>query len=57
MQLVDMDADVQIATFDEGVRKGHVDEGEAARRAVEGVAEQVARKLVRAFNTLGVAAE
>lgn len=57
VQLVDMDTDVQIATFDESVRKGHVDEGEAARRAVEGVAEQVARKLVRAFNTLGVAAE
>jgi hypothetical protein len=48
---------VQIAAFDESVRKAHVDEGEAARRAVEGVAEQVANKLVHALNTLGVAAE
>ena len=57
VQLVDMDTDVQIATFDESVRKGHVNEGEAARRAVAGVAEQVARKLVRVLNTLGVATE
>ena len=57
VQLLDMDTDVQIAAFDESVRKGHVNEGEAARRAVEGVAEQVANKLVHALNTLGVAAE
>jgi len=57
VQLLDMDTDVQIAAFDESVRKAHVDEGEAARRAVEGVAEQVANKLVHALNTLGVAAE
>jgi len=57
VQLVDMDTDTQIAAFDESVRKGHVDEGEAARRSVEGVAAQVAQKLVRALGTLGVAAE
>ena len=57
VQLVDMDTDSQIAAFDESVRKGHVDEGEAARRSVEEVAAQVARKLVRALSTLGVAAE
>ena len=57
VQLVDMDTDVQIAAFDESVRKGHVNEGEAARRAVEGVAAQVASKLARALNTLGVATE
>jgi len=39
------------------LRKGHTDEGEAARRAVNGVAEQVAKKLVRALDTLGVAAD
>ncbi|WP_372680963.1 hypothetical protein [Desulfosarcina sp.] len=55
VQLVDMDTDVQIATFDESVRKGHVNEGEAARRAVEGVAEQVAHQLVRTLSTLGLA--
>jgi hypothetical protein len=57
VQLVDMDTDAQIATFDESVRKGHVNEGEAARRAVEGVAERVAHKLVGALSTLGVAVE
>jgi hypothetical protein len=57
VQLLDMDTDVQIAAFDESVRKGHVDEGEAARRSVEGVAAQVAQKLARALNTLGVLAE
>ena len=57
VQLVDMDTDVQIAAFDESVRKGHVDEGEAARRSVEAIAAQVARKLARALSTLGVAAE
>ena len=57
VKLVDMDTDVQIAAFDESVRKGHVNEGEAARRAVEGVAAKVADKLVRALNTLGVATE
>ena len=57
VQLLDMDTDVQIAAFDESVRKAHVNEGEAARRAVEGVAEQIANKLVHALNTLGVAAE
>jgi len=57
IQLLDVDTDTQIAAFDESVRKGHVDEGEAARRAVEGVAAQVAEKLVRALGTLGVAVE
>ena len=57
VQLVDMDTDKQIAVFDESVRKGHVDEGEAARRSVEGVAAQVAQKLVRAMGTLGLAAD
>jgi hypothetical protein len=57
VQLVDMDTGTQIAAFDESVRKGHVDEGEAARRSVQGVAAQVAQKLVRALGTLGVAAE
>lgn len=57
IQLVDMDTDTQIAAFYESVRKGHVDEGEAARRSVEGAAAQVARKLVRALGTLGVASE
>ncbi len=57
VQLVDMDTDVQIAAFDESVRKGHVDEGEAARRAVEGVAEQVENKLLHTLSTLGVATE
>ncbi|MCD6271590.1 MAG: hypothetical protein J7K30_01800, partial [Deltaproteobacteria bacterium] len=57
VQLVDMDTNARIAAFDESLRKGHVDEGEAARRSVNGVAEQVAEKLVRALDTLGVAAE
>ena len=57
IQLLDVDTDTQIAAFDESVRKGHADEGEAARRAVEGVAAQVAEKLVRALGTLGVAVE
>ncbi|MBC2712210.1 MAG: hypothetical protein HGJ94_14880 [Desulfosarcina sp.] len=55
VQLVDMDTDVQIAAFDESLRKGHVDEGEAARRSVDGVAVQVAKKLVRSLGTLGLA--
>jgi hypothetical protein len=57
VQLVDVDTDTQIAAFDESVRKGHVNEGEAARRAVEGAAGQVAQKLARALSTLGMAAE
>lgn len=57
VQLVDMDTDAQIAAFDESVRKGHVDEGEAARRSVAGVAGQVAQKLARVLGTLGLAVE
>ena len=57
VQLVDMDTDTQIAAFDESVRKGHVDEGEAARRSVDEVAAKVARKLVRALGTLGLLAD
>ncbi|MCB2145575.1 MAG: LPP20 family lipoprotein [Deltaproteobacteria bacterium] len=57
VQLVDRDTDTQIAAFDESVRKGHVDESEAARRSVEEVAAQVSRKLVRALGTLGEAAD
>ena len=57
VQLLDTDTDVQIAAFDESVRKGHVDEGEAARRSVEGVAAQVAQKLARALSTLGLSQE
>lgn len=57
VQLLDMDTDTQIAAFDESVRKGHVNEGEAARRAVEGVAELIEHKLVHTLSTLGVAAE
>ena len=57
VQLMDMDTNARIAAFDESLRKGHTDEGEAARRAVNGVAEQVAKKLVRALDTLGVAAD
>jgi len=56
IQLVDADTGNQIAAFDETVRKGHVDEEEAARRAVNGVAQQVAQQLARAMGTLGVAA-
>jgi hypothetical protein len=57
VQLVDLDSGVRIAAFDEAVRKGHVDEEEAARRAVNGVAQLVAQQLARALGTLGVAAE
>jgi hypothetical protein len=57
VQLIDMDTDTQIAALDESVRKAHVDEGEAARRAVAGVADQVAQKLALVLSTLGVAAE
>lgn len=57
VQVVDRDTGIRMAAFDEAVRKGHVDEAEAARRAVNGVADQVARQLVRVLGTLGVAAE
>ena len=57
VQLVDVDTDTQLAAFAESVRKGHVNEGEAARRSVDGVAVRVAQKLSRALGTLGVAAE
>ena len=54
VQLIDIDTSTQIAAFDESLRKGHVDEGEAARRSVNGAAEQVAKKLARTLGTLGV---
>ena len=57
VQLVDVDTDTQLAAFAESVRKGHVNEGEAARRSVDGVAVRVAQKLSRALGTLGIAAE
>ncbi len=57
VQLVDVDTGTQIAVFDEHLRKGHVDEGEAARRSVDGLAAQMAQQLSRALGTLGVAAE
>ena len=43
VQLVDTDTDTQMAAFDESLRKGHVDEGEAARRSVDGLAIQVGK--------------
>ena len=57
IQLVDVDTDTQIAAFDESLRKGHVDEGEAARRALAGLAEATALKLAQALGTLGLAGE
>jgi hypothetical protein len=57
VQLVDVDTDTQIVAFDESIRKGHVNEGEAARRSVNAVAAQVAKKLSLTLGTLGVAAE
>lgn len=54
VQLVDMDTGTQMAAFNENLRKGHVDEAEAARRSVDGLAVQVAVKLARALGTLGV---
>jgi len=56
IQLVDLDSDTQLAAFDESLRKGHVDEGEAARRSVNGLAEHVAEKLAGVLGTLGIAA-
>lgn len=55
--LVDMDTEAQLAAFDESLRKGHIDEGEAARQSVEGVAALVAGRLARALGTLGLATE
>jgi hypothetical protein len=56
IQLVDLDSDTPLAAFDESLRKGHVDEGEAARRSVNGLAEHVAGKLAGVLGTLGIAA-
>lgn len=55
VQIVDTDTGTRIAAFDESLRKGHADGGEAARRAVDGVAIRVAKKLARALGTLGIA--
>jgi hypothetical protein len=57
VQLVDVDTGTQLAVFDESVRKGHVDEGEAARRSVNAVAARVAGKLSQTLGTLGIAAD
>jgi len=57
VKLLDTDTDAQLAAFDETLRKGHINEGEAARQSVEGVAARVADRLAQALGTLGVATE
>jgi len=55
--LVDMDTGKPIASFDENLRKGNMNADEAARRAVEALADQVADNLMRALGTSSVGAK
>ena len=52
--LTDLDADVHVAAITENVRKGHVDEEEAKRMAIDALADQVARKILQALGGMGI---
>ena len=51
--VVDAGTGLKVATISENVRKGHIDKGEATRRAVQQVTEIVADKVVQALNLMG----
>jgi len=55
--LVDLDTGAQIAAFSENVRKGHNDQNEARRRAVDQLADISVEKINQVLGTLGVAAD
>jgi len=55
VEIVDLDTGVALAAFSETVRKGHVDESEAQRNALDKLAEMVVQKISQTLGTLGMA--
>ena len=56
VDIVDLDTGVALAAFSENVRKGHVDEREAQRKALDQLADMVAQKINQTMGTLGMTA-
>ena len=52
--VIDRDSDREIVAFSENSRKGHIDENEARRRALDQLAEQTAAKITRTLGTIGL---
>ncbi len=53
----DVETGVRVANISEHVRKGHIDKGEATRRAVQRATETVADKLVKSLKLIGAVSE
>ncbi|MBT8341664.1 MAG: hypothetical protein HKP58_17065 [Desulfatitalea sp.] len=54
LAVIDMDTQAEIAALSDTVRKGHMDENEAARMAIDQLADQVAQKLFDVLGNIGV---
>lgn len=56
VKTVDLDTGAALAAFSENIRKGHVDEGEARRMALEALADKVTQRIIRTMGSLGMPA-
>ena len=56
ISIIDMDTQTQIAAFSENIRKGHVDENEARRKAIDQLAQQTAADILQAMGAIGMPA-
>lgn len=54
LTVVDLDSGEEIVAFSENIRKGHMDENEARRRALDELARQTAAKIARTLGSMGV---
>lgn len=54
LAIIDLDTRSEVAAFSENIRKGHMDENEARRRAVDRLARQAAAKIADALGAMGV---
>jgi hypothetical protein len=56
ISITDLDTHTEIAAFSENVRKGHMDENEARRKAIDQLAQQTAADILKTMGTLGMPA-
>jgi hypothetical protein len=53
--IIDLDTQTEMAAFSENIRKGHVDENEARRKALDQLAQQTAAGILQTLGTSGIA--
>lgn len=54
ISVIDLDSDRALAAFSENSRKGHLDENEAQRRAIDDLAGKTAAKITRSLGNMGL---